>query len=167
MHQQNRRAIHYLLARITEHVECSSGMPSRFVEYMTRGGKDGYEIEHVWANKPEQHTDEFSHPADFQEYRHRIGGLLLLPKSFNASYGDLPYEKKLPHYNGQNLLARSLHPAGYEHNPGFRSYIERTGHPFHPHESFKRADLDERQDLYRRIAEEVWNPERLQREAVS
>lgn len=166
MHQQNRRAIHYLLARITDHIERSSGYPSRFVEYMIRSGKNGYEIEHVWANKPEQHTDEFSHPADFQEYRHRIGGLLLLPKSFNASYGDLPYDQKLPHYNGQNLLARSLHTACYDHNPGFLSYIERTGHPFHPHESFKRADLDERQDLYRRIAEQVWDPERLQHEAV-
>ncbi|GAG76125.1 unnamed protein product, partial [marine sediment metagenome] len=30
------------------------------------------------------------------------GGLLLLPKSFNGSYGDLPYESKLEHYYGQN-----------------------------------------------------------------
>ncbi|CAA9216634.1 MAG: hypothetical protein AVDCRST_MAG93-258 [uncultured Chloroflexia bacterium] len=130
MHQQNRQAIHYLLARITDHVERSSDYPSRFVEYMTRSGKNGYEIEHVWADKPERHTDEFSHPADFHEYRNRIGDLLLLPKSFNASYGDLPYKDKLPHYNGQNLLARSLHPAGYDHNPGFSRYIERSGLPF-------------------------------------
>lgn len=167
MHQQNRRAIHYLLARITEHVERSSGMPSRFVEYMTRGGKNGYEIEHVWANKPEQHSEEFPHPADFQEYRHRIGGLLLLPKSFNASYGDLPYNQKSPHYNGQNLLARSLRCACYDHNPGFLRYVERTGLPFRPHESFKRDDLDKRQDLYRQIAEEIWNPARLEQEATT
>ncbi len=166
MHQQNRRAIHYLLARITDHIESSSGYPSRFVEYMARGGKDGYEIEHVWANKPEQHTDEFSHPADFQEYRHRIGGLLLLPKSFNASYGDLSYDQKLPHYNGQNLLARSLHPGGYDHNPGFSHYIERSGLLFRSHEDFKRVDLDERQSLYREIAEEIWDPARLEREAI-
>lgn len=165
MHQQNRRAIHYLLARITDHVERSSGYPSRFVEYMARGGKDGYEIEHVWANKPEQHIEEFSHQADFQEYRHRIGGLLLLPKSFNASYGDLPYDQKLPHYNSQNLLARSLHPASYEHNPGFHRYVENAEAPFRPHEVFKRADLDQRQALYREIAEEIWNPARLEREA--
>jgi hypothetical protein len=51
-----------------------------------------------------------SHPADFAAYRNRIGALLLLPKSFNASYGDLPYQEKLSHYNSPNLLARSLHP---------------------------------------------------------
>lgn len=165
VHQQNRRAIHYLLARITDHVERSSGYPSRFVEYMARGGKDGYEIEHVWANKPERHAEEFPHPADFQEYRHRIGGLLLLPKSFNASFGDLPYDQKLPHYNSQNLLARSLHPSSYDHNPGFDRYAGSSGITFKPHEHFKRADLDERQGLYREIAEEIWNPARLEREA--
>ncbi|MDP9476121.1 MAG: DUF262 domain-containing HNH endonuclease family protein, partial [Actinomycetota bacterium] len=166
VHQQNRRAIHYLLARITDHVERSSGQPSRFVEYMT-GGKHGYEIEHVWADKPERHTDEFPHPADFDEYRNRIGDLLLLPKSFNASYGTLPYGDKLPHYNGHNLLARSLNPASYEHNPGFRQYMERSGLPFAPHERFKRADLDARQNLYRKIAEEIWSPARLESAAAS
>lgn len=135
--------------------------------FQSRGGKNGYEIEHVWANKPEQHTEEFPHPADFLEYRHRIGGLLLLPKSFNASYGDLPYNQKSPHYNGQNLLARSLQPSCYDHNPGFLRYVERIELPFRPHESFKRNDLDERQDLYRQIAEEIWNPARLKREAMA
>jgi hypothetical protein len=121
-----------------------------------------YEIEHIWANKPERHTDEFQHPADFAEYRSRIGGLLLLPKSFNASYGGLPFGEKLPHYNGQNLLARSLHPGAYDHNPGFLQYIERTGLPFTPCQEFKRTDLDARQNLYRKLAEEIWDPGRLE-----
>ena len=107
-------------------------------------GKNRYEIEHIWADHPERHTDEFSHPADFAEYRNRIGGLLLLPKSFNASYGDLPYAEKLPHYNGQNLLARSLHPQCYEHNPGFLRFKEQSGLPFAPHAEFKKADLEAR-----------------------
>jgi hypothetical protein len=34
------------------------------------------------------------------------------------------------------------------------------------HESFKRADLDERRDLYRRVAEEEWNTKRLHQEAT-
>lgn len=92
---------------------------------------------------------------------------MILPKSFNASYGALPYEQKLPHYNGQNLLARSLHDGAYDHNPGFLQYAERTGLCFRPHEEFKRADLDKRQDLYRTIAEEIWNPARLEQEATT
>ena len=71
-----------------------------------REGRGRYEIEHIWANHPEQRLSEFSHQADFAEHRNRIGGLLLLPKSFNAAYGDMTYVEKLPHYNTQNLLAR-------------------------------------------------------------
>ncbi|MGH2853511.1 MAG: GmrSD restriction endonuclease domain-containing protein [Solirubrobacteraceae bacterium] len=97
-------------------------MPSRYADYSKRGGKDGYEIEHVWADHFERHTDEFDHPSDFAEYRNRIGDLVLLPKSFNASYGDLVYEEKLKHYNGQNLLARSFHRGAYDHNPGFGAF---------------------------------------------
>ncbi|MBK7760321.1 MAG: DUF1524 domain-containing protein, partial [Deltaproteobacteria bacterium] len=49
----------------------------------------GYEVEHIWANRPERHSDEFPQSSDFQDVRNHIGGLLLLPKSFNASYGDM------------------------------------------------------------------------------
>ncbi len=153
-------ALHRVLARLTDFVETQSGQPSRYMEFVSEG-RGRYEVEHIWANHAERHTDEFSHPADFAEYRNRIGGLLLLPKSFNASYGDLTYEKKLPHYNTQNLLARSLHPQAYEHNPGFVQFIQRTGLPFQPHEQFKKADLDQRGELYRKLAELIWNPEDL------
>ena len=95
--------------------------------------------------------------------RHRIGGLLLLPKSFNASYGDLPFTEKLPHYYGQNLLAKSLNYQCYERNPGFLAYQERSELPFQLHQEFKKADLDARQRLYQQIAEEIWHLDRLTR----
>jgi hypothetical protein len=120
-----------------------------------------FEIEHIWADHYERHTDEFTSPADFYKYRDHIAGLLLLPKNFNASYGDLTYEDKLPHYNAQNLLARSLHPRCYDHNPGFLQFRARSGLRFAPHAQFKKADLDARAMLYRQIAECVWNPNDL------
>jgi hypothetical protein len=110
LHGMNGPQIHRLLARMTDYVETSSGQASRYAEYAQRGRK-GYEIEQIWVDHPERHADEFTHASEFQEYRNRMGGLLLLPKSFNASYGDLPYAEKREHYagHGQNLLARSLH----------------------------------------------------------
>jgi Protein of unknown function DUF262/Protein of unknown function (DUF1524) len=157
MHQQNRYALHRILARLTDYVETQSGQPSHYLDYVSEG-KTRYEVEHIWADHPERHTEEFPHPADFAEHRNRIGGLLLLPKSFNASYGDLTYAEKLPHYNSQNLLARSLHPQCYEHNPGFLHFKEQSGLPFVPHAEFKKADLESRSQLYRRISERIWNP---------
>lgn len=86
----------------------------------------------------------------------------MLPKDFNASYGAKSYLEKLPHYFGQNLLAASLSPLAYEKNPSFLRFVEETGLPFKPYpEGFTKADIEERQELYRRICEHVWSPEAL------
>ena len=165
LHGMNGRQIRHLLIRITDYVETRSGQASRYDEYIQHYGKNRYEVEHIWADHYARHSDEFEHPADFSEYRNRIGGLLLLPKSFNASYRDLSYEKKCEHYNSQNLLARSLHENAYDHNPGFRKFQEESGLRFQPHATFKKRDLDARQELYHHIAERIWNPDLLRQEA--
>ncbi len=160
VHQQNRYALHRILARLTDYVETQSGQPSRYLDYINEGTVR-YEVEHIWADHFSRHRDEFGHPSDFAQHRNRIGGLLLLPKKFNASYGDLTYAKKLPHYNTQNLLARSLHPQCYDHNPGFLKFVQQSGLPFTAHEQFKLADLEQRVELYRQLAEQIWNPDDL------
>jgi len=164
LHQMNRYQIQQLLARMTDFVERESGLASHFADYVAEG-RNRFEVEHIWADHPERHEDEFAHPSEFSEYRNRIGGLLLLPKSFNASYGDLPYEQKLPHYFGQNLLAKSLHRDCYQHNPGFLRFKDVRGLPFQPHDQFKKADLDARQALYTALAEQLWDPVRLESDA--
>ena len=132
MHQQNRKQLHRILARIADYIEKESGNSPRYLDYVGDTGSNRYEVEHIWANRPDRHTDEFNHPNDFLEYRNHIGGLLLLPKKFNASYGDLPYSEKLSLYNSgqQTLLARSLHDDCYSHNPGFIQFVERSGLAF-------------------------------------
>lgn len=160
LHGGNRRKIFLILARMTDYVEVQSGGSSRYLEYM-RTGKNSYEIEHIWANHFDHHSDEFFHESEFEAYRNRIGGLLLLPKSVNASSGDDPYIQKRGVYSGQNLLARSLLEQTYMNNPGFRKFRETSGLEFKPHPEFKKADLDARQELYLRLAEQIWNPEYL------
>jgi hypothetical protein len=160
LHSQNRYPLHRILARMTDYIETESGEPSSYVSLVAEG-PNRFEVEHIWADHADRHTDEFDHPTDFSAFRNRFGGLLLVPKKFNASYGDLEYQDKLPHYLSQNLLARSLHPQCYERNPGFRQFIERTDLPFRPHEEFGKADLEERNTLYRMIAERIWNPDHL------
>jgi hypothetical protein len=160
VHQQNRGQLHKILARITDYITVGSGQASPYVE-LTNGATVRYEVEHIWANHPEQHTEEFNHEADFARHRNRIGDLLLLPKQFNASYNDDPYEKKLPHYYGQNLLAASLNSLSYEKNPGFITFINSSGLPFRARHEFKAADVIERGNLYRDIAKRVWNPDTL------
>lgn len=161
LHQMNGPYVHWLLARMTDYLNINSGEASHILEYLNIDKKHKYEIEHIWANHPEWHLDEFNHPTDFHEFRNRIGGLLLLPKSFNASYGDLPYEEKLPHYFGQNLLARSLHERCYERNPGFEQFVRLSRLPFKPLAQFNQFELEVRQRLYQEIAESLWSPNRI------
>jgi len=167
LHGGNGRQVRRLLARFTSFLETECGLPTHFTEYVQRRGKKGYEVEHIWANHFERHKDEFEHPADFKEYRNRIGGLLLLPKSFNASYGDLPYHEKLKHYRGQNILAQSLCSDTYDRNPGLKQFLQRTGLNFHAHAKFKKADVEERTALYQNLAETIWNPALLSQDASS
>lgn len=161
----SKRYIKVLLARMTDYLEVQSNQASSFSNYMAEG-KGRYEVEHIWSNHFDRHKDEFSSLAEFTEARNRIGDLLLLPKTFNASYGALTYKKKLPQYFGQNLLAKSLHQDCYTHHPGFRNFCERTGIQFRPHSQFLKADIEERQSLYRKLADEVWNPNRLNPEVA-
>jgi uncharacterized protein with ParB-like and HNH nuclease domain len=166
MHVLNRWYVQLMLARFADYVERQSGAESGYLNYVSTTIKDRYEVEHIWANKPERHSDEFSHPQDFAEYRNRIGDLLLLPKSFNASFGALPYEEKVKHYIKQNLLAESLNAGAYDHSPGFLKFIQQSCLPFKPYGQFLKAELDERQALYTQLAERVWDPEQLLKEAA-
>lgn len=165
LHQQNRYRIHFLLARITYHIERECGVESSFLTYMSSAIKKPFEIEHIWADKYDEHTTEFTHPYEFDQYRNRIGGLILLPRGFNQSLSADSYNKKLDAYFGQNMLAKTLHPNCYTKNPSFLNYKSRYNLPFKSYPGgFFKSDLDERQDLYRLICEEIWSPDRFDRE---
>lgn len=157
----NAKSLHRQLARFTHWLEEQSGQPGRYLEYIVRSGKNAYEIEHLWANHFERHTDEFAHAQEFSAHRNRVGGLVLLPKKINASLNDKAYSDKLEHYQSENLLARSLHPMCYVHNPGFLKLKAETGLPFKAFTEFKKANFDERFSLYKGIAELLWSADRL------
>ena len=163
LNQWSKRYIKVLLARMTAHLEEASGVRSQTSDYLV-DGRGRFEIEHIWADHPERHAEEFASPAEFAEWRNRFGGLLLLPKTFNASYGDLPYAEKRQHYVSQNLLARSLHEQCYERHPGFLAYIRQEGLPFRALPQFCKAEMGARQQLYRQLADRVWDPRQLANE---
>ena len=105
----------------------------------------------------DEHKDEFGQRDDFEENRNKLGALILVPEGFNQSFGALSYEEKLPHYYGQNLLAKSLISQCYERNPNFLKFVEESGLPFKPHEKFMKMDIDERQQLYKKILEKIYD----------
>ena len=150
LNQQNRWRLTVMLSLITEIVAVNSHQPDYPLNH------PNMTIEHVWADHFELHTDEVQDRAEFFTVRNSIGDLLVLPRSFNTSYGDDPYETKVQHYIEQNILAQTLHPNKYSNNPGFAEYMKRTGIPFRSYASFTRESISERTGLYRSILMEHW-----------
>lgn len=161
LHQRNGPQTKYVLARLTDELQSAVMGERPFDALLSRERKDPYEIEHIWANHVERHVGEFEHEQAFQSHRNRLGDLLLVPKSFNASYSDATYEAKLPHYRAQNVLAATLHPDTYQHNPKLRRYLEAEGVGLEPATTWSAERIDARQDAYLRIAGRIWDPKRV------
>ncbi|MER7891052.1 DUF262 domain-containing protein [Micromonospora sp. NPDC094482] len=158
----NRAQVRYLLARLTAFVETECGRPNEIVRYLDKD--EPFEIEHIWANKFERHQPEVKTESVFRVQRNRIGALLLLRKSHNASYQDAPYEQKIEWYRGQNYLAASLHKATQERNRPFTEGVvkkHRLEKIFHPVSRFDMPAIELRQQLYERLCEIIWDPKRL------
>lgn len=154
---QNRNFIKFLLARITTYVEQESGIQSDFEVYVDTNQKKPFQIEHLWCDDYDSFKDEFEQRDEWLEYRNSIGGLILLPEGTNQSHNKDPYSKKLPHYLKENLLAKSLHAECYSKNPNFTNFVKKNNLPFKPHVQMRVEDIDDRIDLYLKIAELIWN----------
>lgn len=160
--RNNKRYVHHILARITDHIQQQCGQPPNFDIFVNhQKSRDPYEIEHIWADKYDRHKAEFEQQEIFASCRNYLGGLLLLPRSFNKSFGDKTYEEKLEAYFGQNLLAKSFNQKCYQNNPQLITYKDQSKLPFKPYSHFKKQDLIERTHLYESICKDIWNPSRF------
>ena len=161
-----RRKVHRLLARLTSFVEIHAGSGTDpYAELVVVSGRSRFDIEHIWPNRYPDYADLFETPAEFADYRNRLGSLLLIPHSFNTSYNAMTVEAKLPLYgrSDHHLLVASLAKATYERNPSFRNWTNLTGLDFKAYEGepFTKQSSSERTDLYRSLAQSIWAPERV------
>jgi len=163
--ESHKKTIRRFLARITAWLDGEIGDATNLEAYLTSSGKNGYDIEHVMPDNHALYANDFPAEQDFLEGRNRIGGLLLLPNSVNRSLQGLSYKDKCPHYLKENALARSLHEQAYERKPAFLRLIADRNLPFEAYAEFGKDELAKRQELYIRLAEQVWSLDRLQFEA--
>jgi len=163
INQFSRRYIYHLLARLTAFTEVGSGKPDLFDKYVDRTLRNPADIEHIWANDYAANQHEFTTLQEFQSWRDHVGSLLLLPADVNRSLQDKPFSEKVPHYAKQNLLAASLAPGLYQHQPQFAAFRQQTGLAFKAYSAFGKAEQLERRDLIRELAKQVWSPDRLKK----
>lgn len=158
LHGMNKSFVKHLLSRISTYIDNLVGKDTTYVTYHHPNGRQ-FEIEHIWADKFEEHSDEFDQKNDFQEWRNRIGALLLLPQGTNQSFSSDKYEDKLEHYIKENTYAQTLHPTYYSKNPNFLKSDKVKMLCFQPHPHFKKKDIGDRQELLKRICEQIWEVE--------
>lgn len=151
----------HLLARVTDYIETQSGIPSNFINYINREIKIPYDIEHVICDHHEWFADEYPDKESFNIHRNKFGGLLILPLDKNRSLTDKTYDKKLPIYFGENLLAKSLNENCYRINPRFKLFIEAENLKFKAYNNFDKKALLERQELFENLAKKIWSINRL------
>lgn len=147
----------HILARVTDYIEVQSGIPTNFHNYINREIKNPYDIEHVICDHHDWFSEEYPEKETFDRHRNKFGGLLLLPMDKNRSLNDLTFDKKLPIYFGENLLAKSLNTDCYQNNPHFKRFIEREGLSFKAYADFDKNALLERQELYEELAKKIWS----------
>jgi hypothetical protein len=159
LRSNNSRQVRYLLARLTTFVETGCGKSDDIPVYLDT--RRPYEIEHIWANHFKRYEPETKTKATFIAYRNRLGALLLLPKSDNASYQDITFEDKVDYYQRQNQLAASLNTKHRDRNAPFNKFVRRQGLEKH-FRGFPRFDMkaiDSRQTLYEQLCKRVWDQE--------
>ena len=161
LHGQNRKFIKHLLSRISSYVDNLVGKDTNYVTYQHPKGRQ-FEIEHIWGNKFEDHKDEIDQESEFHEWRDSIGALLLLPNGTNQSFKSDKYKDKLDHYIKENTYTQTLHSAYYEKNPNFLKSPKIMDLKFKAHPDFKTADIEDRQELVKRICEQLWSTDYFQ-----
>ena len=154
----------HILSRVTDYIEVSSGLPSNFTNYVSREIKNPYDIEHIICDHHDWFIDEYPEKETFDRHRNKFGGLLLLPMDKNRSLNDLTFDKKLPIYFGENLLAKSLNKDCYLNNPQFIRFYERENLNFKPFSLFNKEALLERQELYEEVAKKIWGVDQLEKQ---
>ncbi len=157
-YRTNRKIVKHLLARISGYLDDLVEAPTKYKDYHDPDGLP-YQIEHLWADKFSRHSDEFDTVEEFQEYRNKIGGLVLIQEKKNQSLGDLSYEDKLDHYAAQNTYAKTLHPICYKNEPAFSKSLEIQRLGFKSYPTLTKDNIVERSQLVQRICEQLWSTE--------
>jgi len=156
LHGMNKKFVKHLLSRISNYIDMLVGKATTYETYHHPSGKQ-FEIEHLWADKFEEHRDEFEQENNFREWRNSIGALILLPNGTNQSFNSDKYEDKLEHYLKENTYAQTLHTNFYSKNPNFLNSELANKLSFQPHAHLKKVDISERLKLVQQICEQLWS----------
>lgn len=161
LNNYTKKYIKHMLARITSYIEEKTEVENHYVNYVDTNGKNPYEVEHIITDHYEWFTTEYADQEDFKRWRNKLGGLLLLHKSINASLNDSLYADKLVKYcsNEGNIYTESLGELAYKNNPRFKKFIKENNLSFEPYSTFGKSEIEKRTQLFIELFKLIWNTE--------
>lgn len=155
--------LRYILAKLSQHIELEAYGETEGTRWLASYTGSDLEIEHIFPQQPsEAAAGEFG-AFDDPQVTDRLGNLVLVEKSINASLGNRPYSQKRDVYrHSQLLLTKSLSEPP---KIGTNTKIDIAVARLNPFPEWNAAAVAERQDRLSILAKSVWRvPEARQTE---
>jgi Protein of unknown function (DUF1524) len=142
----------YLLAKLTQHVDLTAY--GDIEKHRWLQGYYDYEIEHVYPQNPSARTAAEFGSRSAPNLAQRLGNLVLVEKSINASLGNRPYSEKSQVYTKSNLLlTRALSETP---KVGAKTKIDRAVAGLAPFSSWNAAAIAKRQRQLVHLCCTIW-----------
>jgi len=147
--------LRYILAKLTQHVELRAYGETTGTKPLSNYTSAEYEIEHIFPSVPSSEAQaEFGESRD-PEIASRLGNLVLVERSINASLGNRPYSHKRDVYpKSKLLLTRCLAKSP---QIGRNTRIDAAVAGLEQFPEWNGEAVDRRQQMLRRLACEAWN----------
>jgi len=144
--------LRYILAKLTQHVDLRAYGVTEGTKWLRRYTE--FEIEHILPQRPsEEAAAEFGEFED-REIGSRLGNLVLVERSINASLGNRSFSQKRDVYHqSQLLLTKSL---AERPKVGVSTTIDRAVAELDPYSAWNEAAVMQRQEKLALLARAVW-----------
>jgi hypothetical protein len=146
--------LRYILAKLTQHIDLNAYGETEGTKWLSRYTGGGFEIEHIFPQQPsEEAAAEFGAFED-PNVADRLGNLVLVEKSINASLGNRPYSLKRGVYRqSQLLLTKAL---AERPKIGANTKIDIAVAELDPFTEWNEAAVIKRQEMLAALARSVW-----------
>lgn len=146
--------LRYILAKLTQHIDLHAYGETEGTKWLSRYTGGGFEIEHIFPQQPsDEAATEFGDSQDPQ-IADRLGNLVLVEKSINASLGNRPYSHKRDVYRqSQLLLTKAL---AKRPKVGANTKIDIAVAELEPCTEWNEAAVINRQNRLTALARAVW-----------
>ena len=147
--------LRYILAKLAQYIDLRAYGATEGTKWLSRYTEGGFEIEHIFPQQPSEEAAAEFGTFDDQDIADRLGNLVLVERSINASLGNRPYSQKRDVYiQSQLLLTKAL---AERPRVGENTRIDAAVAELNPGAEWNEAAVIKRQEELATLARSAWN----------